>query len=193
MNPSAPDWILKFLNLFEKKELVDAFKSEHFFYNELKKTGFIYGVSVTIIPKKSIGGLKLTEEELAKINLFHALIFHFFWQNKTASNQEAIESLLLFYKQMEKGKSGFFQKFSLSQSPTNHLEQILSARMQEANTLLKKNTISLLTHALLYLDVLAYKQWLLNPNNAKKYYKQMETVVLTGCFHTLKSKKKKTK
>ncbi len=40
MNPSAPDWILKFLNLFEKKELVDAFKSEHFFYNELKKNRF---------------------------------------------------------------------------------------------------------------------------------------------------------
>ncbi len=193
MNPSAPDWILKFLNLFEKKELVDGFKSELIFYNELKQTGFIYGVSVTIIPKKSIGGFKLTEEELAKINLFHALLFQFFWQNKTASNKEAIDSLLFFYKQMEKGKSGFFQKFSLSQSPANHLEQILSARMQEANTLLKKNTVSLLTHALLYLDVLAYKQWLLNPNNAKKYYKQMETVVLTGCFHTLKIKKKKTK
>jgi hypothetical protein len=100
---------------------------------------------------------------------------------------------LLFYNQIEKGKSGFFHKFSLSQSPSNHLEHILSARLQEANTLLKKNTVSLLTHALLYLDVLTYKQWLIDPSNAKKYYKQMETIVLTACFYTLKSKKKKNK
>ncbi|HBL80288.1 MAG TPA: hypothetical protein DDZ79_10375, partial [Aequorivita sp.] len=33
----------------------------------------------------------------------------------------------------------------------------------------------------------------LDPDSAKAYYKQLETVVLTACFHTLKSKKKKTK
>ena len=80
MNPSAPDWILKFLNLFEKKELTENFENEHFFYNELKQTGFIYGVSVATIPKKKLGNLKLTEDEHTKINLFHALLFQFFHQ-----------------------------------------------------------------------------------------------------------------
>src|SRR5690606_22043359 len=193
MNPSAPDWILKFLNILDGNDHVENFQNEYSFYEALKQTGFIYGVSVATIPKKTLGNLKLTEDELTKINLFHALLFQFFQQHKTASNQDAIQSLLLFYKQIEKGKSGFFQKLSLSQSPSNHLEQILSARLQEANTLLKKNTVSLLTHALLYLDVLAYKQWLIDPTIAKKYYKQMETIVLTACFHTLKSKRKKNK
>ena len=63
MNPSAPDWILKFLNLFEKEELVDAFKNNHQFYEVLKQTGFIYGVTVSVIPKKSLGHLKYTKEE----------------------------------------------------------------------------------------------------------------------------------
>ncbi len=193
MNPSAPDWILKLLNLFEKKELIDSFVDEHSFYIALKQTGFIYGVSVITIPKKTLGNLKLTEDELTKINLFHALLFQFYQVNNNSPHSEAIQSLLLFYKQIEKGKSRFFQKLTLSQSPSNQLEQILSIRLQEANTLLKKNTVSLLTHALLYLDVLAYKQWLIDPTNAKKYYKQMETVVLTACFYTLKSKRKKNK
>ncbi|MBK5212411.1 MAG: hypothetical protein JJE55_01970 [Flavobacteriaceae bacterium] len=193
MNPSAPDWILKFLNLFEKNELIAAFENENKFYEVLKQTGFIYGVSVSAMPKKSLGKLKLTKEELTKINLFHALLFQFFQKNKNGTNEEAINDILSFYKQLEKGKTGFFQKFSLSHNPSNSLEHILSARLQEANTLLKKNTVSLLTHALLYLDVLTYRQWLLNPTSAKKYYKQMETAVLTGCFYTLKSKKKKTK
>jgi len=193
MNPSAPGWILKFLNLFDGTELLAPFENEKSFYTALKRTGFIYGISVSSLPTKSLGHLKLTKEELTKINLFHALLFQFFNKNETASHKEAIDSILLFYEHLEKKKSGFFTKFSLSHHPANALEHILSARLQEANTLLKKNTVSLLTYALLYLDVLAYKQWLLEPNSAKKYYKQLETVVLTGCFYTLKSKRKKNK
>lgn len=193
MNPSAPDWILKFLNLFDRNELITSFENDQQFYNSLKQTGFIYGVSVAALPKKRLGNLKLTKEELAKINLFHSLLFSFFEKNKNATNKDAVADILSFYQQMEKRKTGFFQKFSLSQRPENTLEHILSTRLQEANTLLKKNTVSLLTYALLYLDVLAYKQWQADPASAKKYYKQLETVILTGCFYTLKSKKKKTK
>ena len=193
MNPSAPDWILKFLNLFDRNELITSFENDQQFYNSLKQTGFIYGVSVAALPKKRLGNLKFTKEELAKINLFHSLLFSFFEKNKNATNKDAIADILSFYQQMEKRKTGFFQKFSLSQRPENTLEHILSPRLQEANTLLKKNTVSLLTYALLYLDVLAYKQWQADPASAKKYYKQLETVILTGCFYTLKSKKKKTK
>ncbi|OAD90606.1 hypothetical protein A7A78_14590 [Aequorivita soesokkakensis] len=193
MNPSAADWILKFLNHFERKDLIEPFENDNTFYDALIQTGFIYGVSVAAVPKKSLGNLKLTEEELAKINLFHALLFQYFKKNESGTNEEAIADILSFYNHLEKRKTGFFQRFSLSQSPANTLEHIFSARLQDANTLLKKNTVSLLTHALLYLDVLAYKQWQAEPNTAKKYYKQLETIVLTGCFYTLKSKKKKTK
>ncbi len=193
MNPSAPDWILKFLNLFERKDLLEPFESGDIFYDALKQTGFIYGVSVAAVPKKSLGSLKLTEEEYAKINLLHALLFQFYKKNSTGTNEEGIVDILSFYQQLEKRKIGFFQRFSLSQNPANTLEHILSTRLQDANTLLKKNTVSLLTHALLYLDVLAYRQWQIDPSNAKKYYKQLEIVILTGCFYTLKSKKKKTK
>lgn len=193
MNPSAADWILKFLNLFERKELITYFESDQKFYETLKQTGFIYGVSVAAMPKKSLGSLKLTKEELTKINLFHALLFQFFQQNESGTNEEAINSILSFYKQLEKGKTGFFQKFTLSASPSNSLEHILSARLSSANSLLKKNTISLLTYALLYLDVLAYKYWQKKPDSIKVYYRQLETIVLTACFYTMKSKKKKSK
>ena len=193
MNPSAPDWILKFLNLFERKELIETFKNDLRFYDALKQTGFIYGVSVTAMPKKSLGNLKLTKEEITKINLFHSLLFLFFQNNENSNNEDAVISILSFYKQLEKGKTGFFHKFSLSQTPSNSLEHILSARLQAANSLLKKNTISLLTYSLLYLDVLAYKHWLKNPDSVKVYYRQQETIFLTACFYTMKSKKKKSK
>ena len=193
MNPSAADWILKFFNLFERKELLDNFENEEKFYKALKSSGFIYGISVSILPKKETNALKLTREELTKVNLFHALIYQFFKQNKDASDSAAIESILTFYKQLEKGKTGFFHKFSLAQSTSHNLELILSARLQEANELLKRNTISLLTYALLFIDVMAYKRWLRNPDRVKEVYKQLEEVVLNYCFFTLKSKRKKSK
>lgn len=193
MNPSAADWILKFLNLFERKELIDNFENEEGFYKALKSSGFIYGISVSILPEKKTTALRLTKEELTKVNLFHALIYQFFQHDKNASDAAAIESIFTFYKQLEKGKTGFFHKFSLSQSPSHSLEHILSARLQEANALLKRNTISLLTYALLFLDVMAYKRWLQNPERIKEVYKQLEEVVLNYCFFTLKSKRKKSK
>jgi hypothetical protein len=193
MNPSASDWILKFLDLFEKEEIIDAFENDLFFYKALKKTGFIYGVSVRAIPKKSLGHLKLTKEEFTKINLFHGLLFQFFQHKKNSSYPEAIQNIVSFYRHLEKGKTGFFQKFTRTQNPYNSLEHILTTRLQSTNSLLKKNTISLLTHALLYLDILYFKQWLNKPDGTKNYYKSQENIVLTACFYTLKAKKKKTK
>lgn len=193
MNPSAPDWILKFLNLFERKELLGKYEDELKFYKVLKSSGFIYGISLSMLSNRSMSSLKLTREELTKANLFHSLIFQFFKENKNAADHQAIESILDFYRQLEKGKTGFFQKFSLTHNATHSLENILSARLQEANSLLKKNTLSLLTYALLFLDVLAYRHWLRKPNTVKEVYSQLEQTVLNYCFFTLKSKQKKSK
>ncbi len=193
MNPSASDWILKFWNLFGKKELVDDYSSGHQFYRQLCEVGFIYGVSVAALPKKPLGNLKLTKEELTKINLFHALLFQFFQKNPNAEYPAAIDDILLFYKNLEKGKSGFFKKFSRAHNAVNNLEHILSARLQAANSPLKKNTVSLLTYALLYLDVLTYAQWQTEPSTVRNYYNQMESLLLTACFYALRSKTKKTK
>ena len=193
MNPSAHDWILKFLSLFDRKELVGRFENDKDFYKSLKTAGFIYGISESFIPKKNMDALKLTKEELTKVNLFHALFYHFLKHNNQATDQDAIKNILAFYKELEKGKTGFFHKFSLSQSPSHSLENILSARLQEANSLMKKNSLSLLTYALLFLDVLAYRHWLQNPNTIKQVYQQLEEGVLNYCFFTLKSKQKKSK
>ena len=193
MNPSASDWILKFLSLYSREELVDDFKNETSFYKSLKQSGFIYGISVEVLSNKPIGTLKLTKEELTKVNLFHSLIYQYFQANKDATNQEAIKNILDFYHQLEKGKTGFFQRFSFTSNPSHSLENILSARLQEANALLKKNTLTLLTYALLHLDVLAFKHWLKSPATVKDAYKQLEDGVLNYCFFTLKSKQNKSK
>lgn len=193
MNPSASDWIPKFLDHFEKQKLISDFKGENFFYKKLKSSGFIYGVSVKALPNESVSHLKLTLEEITKINLFHTLLYTFLYSNPDSSFETAIITIIDFYTTIEKGKKGFFQKLTLSQSTSNNLEQILSARIQEANNVLKKNTTSLITYALLYTDVLAFRTFLKSPKNLKSYINELESTIISCSFLALTSKEKKNK
>lgn len=193
MNPSAPDWIPKFLDHFEKQKLISDFSDENFFYEKLKSSGFIYGVSIQALPKESVSNLKLTMEEFTKVNLFHTLLYTFLNSKPEASFDDAILSIIDFYSTIEKGKKGFFQKLTLSQSATNNLEHILSARLQEANNVLKKNATSIITYALLYTDVLAFRTFLRSPENLKAYINELESTIISCSFLALTSKEKKNK
>ena len=109
MNPSANDWIAKFLAVYEKSTIIDQIENNYLFYNALLNTGFIYGVSMSAVLDENLSSLKLTKEEYTKINLFHALLFSYFQKNKHGSYEEAILSINSYYKQLEKGKSGFLK------------------------------------------------------------------------------------
>jgi len=192
MNPSSADWILKFLNRFEKNKLIDDFAENTIFYQHLKATGFIYGVSVKSVLKEPISDLNLTKEEYTKVNLFHALLYIYF-QKETGSFNYAVNRLNTFYKQLEKGKSGFLKKLTFSHSNSNQLENILSVRLQERSANLKKNNTSVVTYAMLYIDVLVFQRWLEGEMNIKDYSKKLESIVITCCFLALSEKKKKNK
>lgn len=193
MNPSTADWIPKFLNRFKNQELINEFKDEKLFYDRLKSIGFIYGVSVFAVQNEPVSHLKLTKEEFTKINLFHALLFTFFNKNPTASFDDAFTAIVNFYNSIGKGKIGVFQKLTMSQSLSTNLEQILAARLYEANNLFKKSPASLITYALLYSDVLAFREFLVSPENLKQHIDQLETTIISCSFLALTSKGKKNK
>jgi hypothetical protein len=193
MNPSAADWIPKFLNRFKNQELINDFKDEKLFYDRLKSIGFIYGVSVFAVQNEPVSHLKLTKEEFTKINLFHALLYTYFRKNPNASFDDAFKAIVNFYNNIGKGKTGFFQKLTLSNSASTNLEQILAARLYEANNLFKKSPASLVTYALLYSDVLAFTAFLISPQNLKQHIDELETTIISCSFLALTSKKKKNK
>jgi hypothetical protein len=193
MNPSAADWIPKFLNQFKKQELLNGFKDEKVFYDKLKSIGFIYGVSISPIQNKPISQLALTKEEFTKVNLFHALLHTFFSEKPAASKENALESIANFYNNIGKGKTGFFQKLMVSKRSSENLEKILSARLYEANSFFKKSPTSLVTYALLYSDVLAFKAFLVSPENLRQHIDELETTIVSCSFLALTSKKKKNK
>ena len=193
MNPSTSGWIHKFINEFSKRFLIDNYSSSIVFYERLKNTGFIYGVSVNTLLDEPISHLKLTKDEFTKVNLFHALWFTFFSEKPNGTHKEAIDSMLSFYRSIERGKRSFLQKLSFASNPSENLEKIISARLHETNNMLKKDASMLLTHALLYVDVLAFAYFLKKPDGLKIYLDVLEKTLIEHSIRALQSKKEKNK
>lgn len=193
MNPSSSGWIHKFINEFEKETLVSGYSDVLQFYAALKQTGFIYGFSVKSLLSEPISTLQLTKEELTKINLFHTLFFVYCAQYPEATFEHAINDIVKFYKSIGKGKPGFFQKLSFTKSSSENLEQIIAARLNESNVLIKTETASLFTYALLFADVLAFQNYLLHPRGLKLYLEELEATLVGQSIRALQSKTRKNK
>lgn len=193
MNPSASGWIPKFLTLVKKQQILENFSDEIIFYNQIKTTGFIFGISLEALPNKPISKLSITTDEYTKINLFHSLLITFFIKNPKADVNEAIVSIIEFYKNLEKGKTSFLYKFSVSQSPSDILENVLASRLHKTSKILKKKENTILPNSLLFLDLLAFRKYLISKENIKLYEQELESNIINFCFLALKAKKEKKK
>ena len=191
MNPSAQDWIKKFLSTYKEDVSSLQFTPKSAFYDLLKATGFLYGNANSLILKHDID-LALSHGEFTKVNLFHALLYTGISKTPRATPLEIISNIVQYYKALDKAKTGFLQTITFSSSETSNLESVLSKRLHEINTVNKTNAVSLLTYALLYVDVLAFEYWLSNDKDTKAFTKNLELQTMLCCFGSLKAKQKKT-
>ena len=194
MNPSAAGWIPKYLTLLEN----DGSDGPQSFgkalnYQSLRTIGFVYGISVKSFLQRNPSKLTLTHMELSKVNLFHLLLASYLNKHPNRTAQEALSSIIAFYKSIEKDNKKFLRIFTGSQRKSTELEDILAARINETNALFKKNFTSLLTHAFLFVDVLAFTLYMDRPTKAKEYCKEIEGILLRNCLMAIHSKAKKNK
>lgn len=193
MNPSASGWISKFIYIFSSEGNNMHFISSEEFYNALKKSGFLYGIPVKSLSPEPLSSLSLTKEEYGKINLLHSLLYIYSVEKNSNNYNEAVTTIISFYKQLEKHKKGWLKRFSISSSETATLEKIIDSRLQENTFLSKKEAASLLTYALLFMDVLCFKKYLKEPDTIKVEAQNLEKNLISYCFLALKAKKKKNK
>ncbi len=191
MNPSAQDWIKKFLSIYKKEMLTLPLTPKDTFYDLLKDTGFLYGNANSLIIEFDID-LALSHGECTKVNLFHSLLYTGLSKKPLATPQEIISSIVEYYKALDKAKTGFLQAITFSSSQPSNLESILSKRLHEINTVNKINAVSLLTYALLYIDVLAFEYWLSEGVDSKGFTKNLELQTMLCCFGSLNAKQDKT-
>ncbi|NMH86271.1 LETM1-related biofilm-associated protein [Flavivirga algicola] len=183
MNPSAQGWIKKLLKEFKKKDIFFSLNEEAF-YNALRGCGFIYGSNLDIV-EGIIDKKDLTEDELCKTNLFLGLLYT---HNKSNSNIPFIDSVINFYTDINELKVSFFQELLGGKKSREQLEKIIHKRVQIDANVLTKNFNYFIINALLFIDVLAYQEFLKNNSISIGYIKNLEAAIETISLDVLNSK-----
>lgn len=183
MNPSANGWIKKLLKEVAKNNSFLNVESETF-YNALRDCGFIYGSNFDVVCN-AVSNEDFTDEELSKTNLCLALYYTY-----TNSNSEAnfSESVIRFYTEINELKTSFFIDLLSGKKPNEQLEKIINKRVQIDGNFITKNFNYFIINALLYVDVLAYEEFLKHEHISIEYIKNLEASIEAISLSTLNSK-----
>lgn len=187
INPSAPGWIEKFF-IEQKTAGQPALISEEEFYIRTRATGFIFG---HIIGFDSVKPIPITErlpQEIFKIGMLNTLYqMYCVTKNDTDANNFIVEAVAFYNLLTPKGFNPL-QKMLPSSSDSSKLEKIIHDRVQTNEDLFSKTFSHVITNALLFVDVLAFKKHLEKGSLPEKYFNRIEAIVISIVSLSLKSK-----
>ena len=188
MNPSAIGWIKKLLLDLDKNQQFKSIDLDKL-YLDLRNCGFIYGSNQSVV-SNFINIKGLTKEEICKVNL---LITLFVAHKEDETEKPFIDSVIDFYIEINEHKTSFFKDIINGKKSSSLLENIIHKRIQLDDNFITKNFNYFITNALLFVDILAYKQFLRTHHVTENYIKLIEATIETVTINVLKSKHRKTK
>lgn len=191
INPSAHGWISKFFFEQNSQEQFNLYDFESF-YVATRKTGFLVGYATHFVTTKEIETKSLTTEEISKIALLNSLFGVFQIANGNNSFEEFVQKCVAFYKELHPKNSGLLDIFLPTDSPESKLEKIIANRIKTNDNIISKNFSHILTNALLFIDVLAFKRFIEEDNLPKKYLKKIEEIIVSVVSIALNTKEIKS-
>ena len=191
INPSASGWIDKFF-IEQKISEKTVSKTTDTFYQKVRETGFIYGHIITFDTVNTIDTKGWFKEEISKVALLNTLYGIFCLTNDEISSENFIKQTVTFYNQMNPQGFNLFKKILPKNSLALTLEKIIDERVQTNDSIISKNFSHLVTNALLFIDVLAFRQYLIHGEIPEKYLKKIEETIVNIVTLALKIKSKKS-
>lgn len=183
MNPSAQGWIKKLLKEAAQNKSFLEFKEEDF-YNALRSCGFIYGSNLNVVAN-TLKKNDLTDEELCKTNLCLTFLYT---HTKLNSKTPFVDSVIQFYTNINELKTSYFQELLGGQKSSEQLEKIIHKRIQIDDNIITKNFNYFIINALLFVDILAYQEFLKNESISIDYVINLEAAIESISLNVLKSK-----
>ncbi|UUC44001.1 LETM1-related biofilm-associated protein [Flavobacterium cerinum] len=191
INPSINGWIDKFFIKQSPLPLpVVVYPKE--FYTNIRNTGFIYGHVVDFVTDKPIETKGWTSEELTKVALLNSLYGVYGLITHDSEPKKFILKAISFYNQMNPEGFNLLKKMLPSSSPSNELEKMISERVRTNDNIISKNFSHILTNALLFMDVLAFRQYLLHGEIPNNYLKKLEETIVSLVALALNTKTNKS-
>lgn len=189
IQPGAKNWINKYFELveegkidFARTSLPDNLTKEAFLHDVFFKSGIVFGYPIApLFYDDQEVTAKWTLGESTAFLLFECLILVFVTEKKTFEKEDFISSLLEFYKHYnEKSKVNIFNWF-VKENDETKLENILSSRVHAKKTLSNQLWVSYMHNSLVYLDVLAFRLFLLREKKIHQSY----DVFIEGMLNTI--------
>ena len=191
INPSALGWIDKFF-IEQKFSKETISKNTAIFYQKVRNTGFIYGHIISFDTEKTIETKGWFKDEVSKVALLNTLYGAFCMDNEDISTTNFINKAVSFYNEMHPQGFNLFKKILPKNSPSLTLEKIIDERVQTNDSIISKNFSHLVTNALLFIDVLAFRQYLIHGVIPEKYLKKIEETIVNIVTIALKVKSNKS-
>ena len=161
INPSTSGWIDKFF-AEQKFSEEDISGTTDILYQKVRNTGFIYGHIIAFATANKIETKGWFKEEISKVALLNILFDIYCLTNKEISSEKFIEKAVTFYNQMHPQGFNLLQKILPKNRLSSTLEKIIDERVQTNDSIISKNFSHLVTNALLFIDILAFRQYLIH-------------------------------
>lgn len=192
INPSAHGWVEKFF--FEQNSGKNAvIDNDRQFYENTRETGFLFGYTTHFVTNLPIVSKGFTTSEFSKIALLNTLFGIYQLSQKNRDQENFIAKCVAFYQELHPKKTGLLEVILPTDSLSSKLEKIISSRILTNNNIISKNFSHILTNALLFIDVLAFKKYLETDDISTKYFKKAEEIIVNVVTLALKTKETKTK
>jgi hypothetical protein len=191
INPSVPGWIAKFYSEQKISEM-ELIPDSGIFYDSLQKSGFIYGHIIAIDTNTPILIQGWFKEEVSKVALFNSLLEVYKLSHHEFNWDEFIKKTVSYYNEMHPEGFNLFKKILPKNSPTLTLEKFIDERVQTNENSIIKNFSHLVTNALLFIDVLGFRQFLIHGSIPEKYLKRIEETIVNIVTLALKVKTDKS-
>jgi|SRR5690554_98258 len=189
IQPGAKNWIDKYFSLIEEghidlKSLNQPryLSKESFLHNTFFNSGIVFGFpSDFLFFKDEAITSKWTSDEKTSFLLFECLLLVYKSERSKFSKEEFVASLLSFYEQYKDSSSINVLKILFKETQQVKLESILKRRVHIKRTLSNQLWVGYLNNSLVYLDVLAFRSFLINEKHLEESY---DTFVL-GALNTV--------
>lgn len=175
INPSANGWINKFFS--ENESNYKDYNNDLLaFYHDVRTSGFIYGHVIRINLLHEPITNDLSSDEITKIALLNSLFSIFKLITKSNDEKDFVDKAIAFYTFLHQKGNMLFSK-----SKPN-LEECIAIRIQTNENIFARNFSHIITNALLFMDILAFKKYLETFENPVNYLKKIEesTIVLVS-------------
>jgi hypothetical protein len=191
INPSASGWIDKYF-IMQNAVSQTVFSTPEDFYFKIRQTGFIYGHVISFETTTKIETKGWVQNEIPKVALLNTLHAVYNFTEVESNPSKFINKAVAFYNEMNPQGFNIFKKVLPNGSPSLNLEKIIDDRVQTNIDIISKNFSHIMTNALLFVDVLAFRQYLIHGHIPEKYLKKIEEAVISLVSLSLKTKSQKS-